>query len=61
MGSEMCIRDRSDLGDEIDLVYTRKFSDSFSGGIKFADYNAGDSGFGRVDTRRTWIWAGYKF
>ena len=59
--SDESLAGQSDLGDEIDLVYTRKFSDSFSGGIKFADYNAGDSGFGRVDTRRTWIWAGYKF
>ena len=59
--SDESLAGQSDLGDEIDLVYTKKFSDSLSGGIKFADYNAGDSGFGRVDTRRTWIWAGYKF
>ncbi len=59
--ADVSLAGQSDLGDEIDLVYTKKFSDSFSGGIKFADYNAGDSDFGRVDTRRTWIWAGYKF
>ncbi len=52
---------QDDIGDEINLVYTRKFGDDFSGGIKFADYNAGASAFGKVDTKKAWLWAGYKF
>ncbi len=59
--SDVALAGQDDLGDEINLLYTRKFGDKFSGGIKFADYNAGDSGFGKVDTKKTWIWAGFKF
>ncbi len=52
---------QDDLGAEVNLLYTRKFGDSFSGGLKFADYDAGDAVFGKVDTRKTWVWAGFKF
>ena len=51
----------SDLGDEINLVYTRAFGDGFSGGIKYADYSAGESVFGKVDTQKAWLWGAYKF
>ena len=51
----------SDLGDEINLLYTRQFAKGFSGGIKYADYSAGDAGFGKVDTQRAWLWASYQF
>lgn len=50
-----------DLGDEINLLYTRKFSDSASGGVKYADYSAGDTGFKKVDAQKVWLWASYKF
>lgn len=47
-----------DLGSEIDVAYTRKFTKHFSGGIKYAAYNAGDI---KVDTDKLWIWVGAKF
>jgi len=50
-----------DLGDEINLQYTRKLSDKVSGGIKLANYSAGDAAFGKVDTDKFWLWAGVKF
>jgi len=50
-----------DLGSEINLLYTRKFGKGFSGGIKYADYSAGDAGFNRVDTQRAWLWGTYSF
>ena len=50
-----------DLGSELNLVYARKFGKNYSGGIKYADYNAGDAAFGKVDTDKLWLWAGAKF
>jgi len=50
-----------DLGDEINLLYARGFGDNFSGGVKFADYSAGDAAFGRVDATKSWLWVSYKF
>jgi len=59
--SDVALNGADDLGDEINLLYTRKFGDGFSGGIKYADYSAGDAGFGRVDAQKAWVWAAYKF
>jgi len=59
--SDVSLSGQSDLGDEVNLLFAKKFNDSFSGGIKFADYNAGDSVFSKVDTRKAWVWAGFKF
>ena len=50
-----------DLGDEINLQYTRKISDNIAGGVKLANYSAGDAVFGKVDTDKFWLWASYKF
>jgi len=50
-----------DLGSEINLQYTRPFTKSISGGVKFADYSAGDQVFNQVDTQIAWLWASYKF
>lgn len=50
-----------DLGDEINLLYTRKISDNVSGGAKFAAYSAGDAVFNKVDTDKFWLWASLKF
>ena len=47
-----------DLGSELDIAYTRKFNKTFSGGIKYAAYDAGDI---KVDTDKLWIWVGAKF
>ncbi len=47
-----------DLGNELDLVYSRKLSKNFNAGIKYASYK-GDSG--KVDTNKLWLWAGAKF
>lgn len=59
--SEFAIDGASDLGDELNLVYSRKFGENFSGGVKLADYSAGSEQFAKVDTRKAWLWAGYKF
>lgn len=50
-----------DLGDEINLLYTRKITDNVSGGAKFAAYSAGDAVFRKVDTDKFWLWASLKF
>ena len=59
--SDESLAGADDLGDEINLQYTRKITDRVSGGIKLANYSAGDSVFNRVDTDRFWLWAGAKF
>jgi len=59
--SDESLMGSDDLGEEINLVYSRAFGDNLSGGIKFAGYTAGDSVFNKVDTDKFWIWAGAKF
>lgn len=59
--SDVSAADGDDLGDEIDLIYSRKFGDHYYAGIKYGDYSAGASSFGKVDTSKFWIWAGAKF
>lgn len=59
--SEMNLNGADDLGEEINLLYARKLSDSVSGGVKYADYSAGDVSFNKVDTQKAWLWASYKF
>lgn len=50
-----------DLGDELDVRYTRNFGDHVYTGIKYATYSAGDADTPQVDTDRFWLWAGLKF
>ena len=50
-----------DLGDEIDVVYSRNFGDHYYAGIKYADYSAGSTSFSKVDTGKLWLWGGVKF
>ncbi len=50
-----------DLGSELDLSVTKKFSENYSGGIKYAMYSAGDSEAGKVDTDKGWLWVSAKF
>jgi hypothetical protein len=47
-----------DLGDEWNLVYSKKFGKHYSAGVKYAKYDAGDI---KVDTDKLWVWAGIKF
>ncbi|MBT5031944.1 MAG: alginate export family protein [Proteobacteria bacterium] len=51
----------NDLGNEINLQYTRKFGKNYYSGIKFAKYSAGDAIFGKVDTDKWWLWLGAGF
>ena len=51
----------TDLGDEIDLRYSRKFGENYWAGIKLANYSAGDSVFGLVDTDKFWLWGRVAF
>ena len=53
--------DSDDLGDEIDVRYTRDFGKHIYTGIKYADYSSGDSPNSSPDTERFWIWGGLKF
>ena len=56
--------DGDDLGDEIDIQYTRNFGKHLYTGIKYANYSAGDAieNVGLIrDTERFWVWAGVKF
>lgn len=47
-----------DIGDEINLVYSRKFGKNYSAGIKYASYSADDY---KVDTDKLWVWFGVHF
>lgn len=47
-----------DMGNEINLVYAKKFAKNYSAGIKYASYSAGDI---NVDTDKLWLWAGLSF
>jgi len=59
--SDQSVNGLDDLGDEINLLYTRKLSESISGGAKFAKYSSGDNVFNKVDTDKFWFWASLKF
>lgn len=50
-----------DLGSEVDLLAKKKFNDTYSGGVKYAMYSAGDAAFGKVDTDKAWVWVSAKF
>lgn len=50
-----------DLGDEINLLYAKKFGKHYNAGIKYADYTAGDAAAGKVDTEKLWVWVGASF
>ncbi len=50
-----------DLGSEFDAVYTKAINKTFKAGIKYAAYNAGDAGAGKVDTDKVWVWVSAKF
>ncbi|MGH1472374.1 MAG: alginate export family protein [Cellvibrionaceae bacterium] len=47
-----------DLGDEIDLQAVWNISKSYTAGIKYAAYSAGDI---KVDTDKLWVWFNVKF
>lgn len=50
-----------DLGSEINALYTKSFSKHYAVGVKLAKYSAGDSGAGKVDTDKVWLWLNAKF
>lgn len=50
-----------DLGSELDLLVAKKFSEMYSGGVKYGMYSAGDVGAGKVDTDKLWVWLAAKF
>lgn len=47
-----------DLGSEINALYARQLGQGFSGGVKYAAFNAADI---KVDTNKLWLWLGYRF
>lgn len=53
--------DQDDLGEELNLVFKRKFAKHYSVGIKYADYRSGAAASGKVDTEKLWVWFGAKF
>lgn len=59
--SDESVAGADDLGNEIDVLYAKKLSKTFSGGVKYASYSAGDASFGKVDTDKLWVWLGTKF
>lgn len=50
-----------DLGDEINVLYAKKFGKNYNAGIKYAAYSAGDAAAGKVDTDKLWVWVGASF
>lgn len=47
-----------DYGTEWNLLATKKFDNHFSGGLKYADYNAENF---KVDAEKIWLWMQAKF
>lgn len=50
-----------DLGSELDLLAAKKFNETYSAGLKYAMYSAGDAAAGKVDTDKAWLWVSAKF
>lgn len=50
-----------DLGDEINVLYAKKFGKVYTAGIKYGAYSAGDTAAGKVDTDKLWVWGEMKF
>ncbi|HEB94134.1 MAG TPA: hypothetical protein ENI94_11840 [Gammaproteobacteria bacterium] len=51
----------TDYGSEVDFLAAMKFGKNYSVGLKLASYKAGDSGTGKVDTDKLWLWGGLTF
>ena len=55
-----------DMGDEINIIYARKYGKHYSAGIKYASYSKATAtvsggGSGASDTDKLWVWVGAKF
>ncbi len=50
-----------DLGDEINVLYAKKFGKVYTAGIKYGSYSAGNTAAGKVDTDKLWVWGEMKF
>jgi len=50
-----------DAGDEIDLLVQKSFMKHYTLGMKYSDYDAGDSSVGKVDTEKFWVFGQVKF
>ncbi|MFO8024816.1 alginate export family protein [Thiohalophilus sp.] len=50
-----------DLGSEINLLYAKKFGKTYTAGVKYATYSAGDTAAGKVDTDKLWVWGQMNF
>ena len=48
-----------DAGNEFDILAEKAFTENYSVGVKYADYNAGDTG--TVDTEKFWLYGEVKF
>lgn len=49
-----------DIGNELDLDFTKKISKNYTVGIRYAAFKA-ESGSGKTDTDKLWLWAGASF
>lgn len=47
-----------DFGNEINLLYAKKFAKNYNAGIKYASYSAEDI---KVDADKLWLWVGASF
>lgn len=50
-----------DLGSELNVQYVKPINKTYAIGAKYADYSAGDSAAGKVDTQKLWVWVSAKF
>ena len=48
-------------GDELDLLLAKTFKKHYTLGVKYSDYDAGDSSVGKVDTEKLWLFGQVKF
>jgi len=52
-----------DQGNELNVIYGKKFGKTYSAGVKYAAFDKGtsSSGKGGQDTDKLWVWVGAKF
>ena len=48
-------------GDEFDVLLTKTFNKHYTLGAKYADFDAGDTSLGKVDTEKFWLFGQVKF
>jgi len=50
-----------DAGEEFDILAQKTFKQHYTVGVKYSDFDAGDTSLGKVDTEKFWLYGQVKF